>query len=213
MVLAAALEELCRICVERLPVDGAVIHLMTNDSVVGVAAASDFLAATQGDLPFVTGEGPCLDAHKLNRPVLIPDLAMAMARWPGYSVAMLEHDVRAVSSIPLLVGAVNLGVLDLYAARVGSLDREDLAVAMTMGIVATDLLLTGGTVDEALDVLGEVVDHRAEIYQAQGALVVTLGIPLLDAMARMRAHAFAVDLPLIELARMVLLDASAARDW
>src|SRR5687768_4235305 len=65
MALGAALEELCRLCVQRLPVDWAVIHLMTGGDVVGVAAASDELAAALGEIPFLMGEGPCVDAYQL----------------------------------------------------------------------------------------------------------------------------------------------------
>ena len=213
MALAAALDDLCRLCVDRLPVDWAVVHLMTGDQAIGAAASSDERAALLGDVPFVTGEGPCLDAHRLRRPVLAPDLTAVTPRWPGFSSAMEERGVHAVFSVPMLVGAVGLGVVDLYAARAGALGGTDFALALAMGRVATNVLLTGGTMNETLDALGEAVDHKAEIYQAQGVLVVALGVPLLEAMVRLRAHAFALDLPLIELARMVLAGTTSAEDW
>lgn len=211
MALSAALHELCLTSVEVLPFDGAVIHLMATESVIGVAAASGPEAAAVGDLPFVTGVGPCLDAHRMRRPVLIPDLGAVAARWPGYADAMLAHGMSAVSSLPLGTGALGLGVLDLYAATPGSLDQRELASAMSMGRLATDLLLTGGVGPGEL--VGEVVDHRAEIYQAQGALVVALGVPLAEAMVRMRAHAFVLDVPLLELARMVLGFETVPEEW
>lgn len=213
MALSAALEEVCLTCVDLLPVDGAVIHLMMTESVLGVAAASGAEAATAGDLPFVTGVGPCLDAYRLRRPVLIPDLTDVASRWPGYSEAMLQQGLSAVSSLPLLAGAAGLGVLDLYVREPGSLGREDLASALSLGRRAADLLLTRGEPTGALEVFSDVVDNRAEIYQAQGALVVALGVPLVEAMVLMRARAFVLDLPLIQLARHVLANETDPGRW
>jgi hypothetical protein len=218
VALASALERLCVQCVERLPVDQAVIHLMI-DGDVGVAAASDASAAACGELPFLTGVGPCFDAIRLRRPVIVPDLAVAGDRWPGYVAAMQELGVRAVHSCPLQLGAVGLGVLDLYAGTPGSLPQDDLAAALSLARRATEILLHGegggadGAVAERVDALGDLLDHRSEIFQAQGAVMVALEVPLGEAMLRLRAHAFATGLPLVELARMVLADLTSPESW
>ena len=49
-----------------------------------------------------------------------------------------------------------------------------------------------------------MVDPRAEVHQAQGMVMVDLGVDLADALVRMRAHAFAVGIPLIDLARAII---------
>ncbi|SEB75296.1 ANTAR domain-containing protein [Nocardioides exalbidus] len=214
MSLASALNDVCRRAVDRLPVAGAVTHLMTPADAVGVGpvAASDARARSIGDLPFVAGVGPCHDAFQLRRPVLVGDLAAAAGRWPGYAEAALDKGVRAVFSMPLQVGAVGLGVIDLHADTVGMLRPDDLATAFALADEATHVLLTG--TDDLTDAgLDEVVDHRAEIYQAQGALVVALGVSLADAMVIMRSHAFAAGLPLVALAKQVLDGTSKPEDW
>ena len=41
------------------------------------------------------------------------------------------------------------------------------------------------------DLLLGSVDNRHEVYQAQGMIMVQLGVPLADAMVRIRAYAYA----------------------
>lgn len=48
--------------------------------------------------------------------------------------------------------------------------------------------------------------HAPEVYQAQGAVSVDLGIGLAEAMARMTAHAVRRELSLLELALLILAD-------
>ena len=49
-----------------------------------------------------------------------------------------------------------------------------------------------------------VLDHRAEIHQAQGMVMVDLSVDLAEALLRMRAHAFQGGLPLIQVARAII---------
>ncbi len=212
MSLASALEDVCRVCVARLPVTGAVVHLMAREQEVGVVAASDTRAASIGELPFVAGLGPCLDAFRLRRPVLVSDLEASAARWPGYAESAIEQGVAAVYSLPLQSGAVALGVLDLYADRAGPLAPDDVGQGLGLARAATQVLLSGdsGDADRAIDA---VMDHRAEIYQAQGALVVALGVSLAEAMVLLRAHAFSMGLPLLDLSRQVVGGSSQPDEW
>ena len=46
--------------------------------------------------------------------------------------------------------------------------------------------------------------HRAEVYQAQGMIMVQLGVSLTEALIRMRAHAYAEQRPLVDVARDVI---------
>ena len=52
--------------------------------------------------------------------------------------------------------------------------------------------------------LDEALRYRAELYQAQGMVMIQLGSNLTDALARMRAYAFARDQPLAEVATAVV---------
>ena len=69
-------------------------------------------------------------------------------------------------AFPLQVGAMCLGVLDVYASQPGSLTDEQVGMALATARRATVILLDGGPG------LGDAIDHRAEIYQAQGVVMV-----------------------------------------
>ena len=117
-----------------------------------------------------------------------------VSRWPVYSAAVLDEGVRAVFAFPLQVGAARLGVLDVYREREGSLSPDAFSRALTFADVATEMLLDGqeqalpGRADAGLD---EALDDRFELHQAQGMVMVQLGVSLGDALTRIRAHAFA----------------------
>jgi AmiR/NasT family two-component response regulator len=49
-----------------------------------------------------------------------------------------------------------------------------------------------------------VLGQRAEVYQAQGMVAVQLGVPLADALSRLRARAYAENRPLGDVARDVV---------
>jgi hypothetical protein len=202
------LERLCRGLTGHLAVLGAAVHLMSTAGSEGVAAASDDRCRDVDELQFTTGEGPCHVAFAARRPVLTPDLRTGAAlAWPGYSSAALEAGVAAVFAFPLHVGGVALGVLDVYVDRPGRLTEEQVAMALTFAQIATEILLDGEltTPDGSLDpTLADALNYRAEIHQAQGMLMVSLGVSLADALSLMRAHAFTHARPLIELAKEII---------
>ena len=206
--VADLLQQLCRTLTTDLAVMGVAVNLMSTAGSDGVVAASDDRSRDVDELQFATGEGPCHDAFASRRPVLTPDLrSVIQGQWPGFSSAALESGVGAVFAFPLHVGAVVLGVLDVYADQPGSLSQEQIAAALTTAQRATEILLDGNLVTAGgrLDRdLSTVLDHRVEIYHAQGMVVVDLGVDLVEALARMRAHAFGNEIPLINLARNII---------
>jgi hypothetical protein len=74
---------------------------------------------------------------------LVADLSTpdCLVRWPVFAPAALHAGVRAVFALPLQVGGIRLGVLDLYRAQSGDLDREQLADALLLADTACALLL------------------------------------------------------------------------
>lgn len=205
--LAAGLQRICRAASSSLGLAGAAVHLITGER-EAVVASSDDASRQIGELPFEVGEGPCLDAFALARPVLVPDLLlMGPSRWPGYVSALNGHGVRASYSFPLHVGAARLGVLDLYGASARSLAADELSLALVFAKAATETLLArpSGSTVALLDDLGlGAMDGRLEIHQAQGMVTVDLGLDLAEALAMMRAHAFSREISLFEIALLIL---------
>jgi hypothetical protein len=222
------LQQLCRAGVAGLSsVAGAVVLLAPAAATSRVVASSEPQWQRIGELADALGEGPCVDAARMLRPVLVPDLVAAQHRWPTYAAALARVGVSAVFSFPLQVGAANLGVLDFYAHTPAGLEPADHALALSVAQVATSVLLNGaqasprpGDPFHALAALlaTEVPDVTAspgvaEVHQAQGMLMVVLGVDRDRAMLELRARATRLGRPLSDLARDVVSGTVDPRTW
>lgn len=187
---------------------GAGIMLMWGDLPRGSVCTTDEVSALIEQLQYDLGEGPCVDAHQLERPVLEPDLAdPADPRWLAFSGPALDAGVRAVFGFPLRVGAVRLGALNLYRDRPGPLDGEQHADALVMADVAAEAVLLlqaeapPGEMAAELEAGGE---FQYVVHQAAGMVSVQLGVTVGQALIRLRAYAFGNDRPLTQVARDVV---------
>jgi hypothetical protein len=184
---------LCAECLSALSVSGAGVALMTADGPSGVVlAATDGRARQLEELQFALGEGPCVEASGGGRPVLEPDLVAAgPARWPRFGAAVLAAGVRAIFAFPLRVGAIRVGVLDLYRDTPGHLTILELADAAAFAEAATVVVLHLQDHDSADAALAGPIDNLAEVHQATGMITIQLGVSLAEALLRLRAHAYA----------------------
>jgi hypothetical protein len=190
------IERLCFALTRALPATGVGVSLLTDDNRGGgTVAASSAASRELEELQFTLGEGPCIDAYASRRPVMEPDLSThGMRRWPGYAPAAHDRGIRAVFAFPLQVGAARAGALDVYRDERGSLSAEGVNQAFTFAEVAMGLLVDGqdgaqdGRTTEDLD---DALAYRLEVYQAQGMVMVDLGVGIDEAMARLRGHAYA----------------------
>ncbi len=205
--LVGRLQRLCRAARRDLPASGVGVSMVSEAGGLLTAAASSPDSARVEELQFTMGEGPCLAAYASRRPVLIPDLSeAATTAWPGYGPAAHDHGVRAVFAFPLQIGAARLGALDVYRDEPGALSAWALSRALTYADLAMQTLLdaqedVGGSGDP-LWTDGD--DTHFEVYQAQGMVMIQLGVDAAEALSRMRAHAFANDLRLTDVAEDII---------
>jgi hypothetical protein len=202
-------DSLVRLCARTLPVCGVGLALMTDEGPAGTVAASDGGALQLEELQFTLGQGPCVEASRTGHPVLVPDLARTSSRsWPHFSARADAAGLRAVFAFPLQVGGIRLGVLDLYRDTAGELSGEELAGALSFADAATRLLLDLQAEDSAQGIPPPhalaVLDDRAEVHQATGVVSVRAGVSLAQALALLRARAYAEERPIGDLARDVL---------
>ena len=135
---------ICRLCVEGLQVDGAAMSLLTATEARETLSVTDATAAIVEDLQFTLGEGACIEAAVNGRPVLVPDLhdRGLTTRWPVFAAAVAEQtDARALFALPLQLGTINLGVLDLYRTAPGPLRGDELRDVVAAVDTATVMLL------------------------------------------------------------------------
>ena len=93
--------------------------MMISPTVRETVHATDDVAASLEEAQLTFGQGPCVDAFTEGGPVLAADLRRAeyLARWPAFGPAALDSGARAVFALPLQIGAIRLGILDMYRRK------------------------------------------------------------------------------------------------
>ena len=201
------LAQLCDACVTALPaVDGAGLTVMTSGPGQHVRYTSDAVSARLEELQLTLGEGPGKDAYAEGRQVFATDLddATWQQRWPMFSRDARGAGAAAVFALPLQVGAVRLGVIDLYRAGPGALVGEDLAQALAFADAATELLLAEQMPGAEVAGSEQWCTRRAVVHQATGMVGAQMRIPMAQAFLRLRARAYACEVGLDDIAREVV---------
>jgi ANTAR domain/GAF domain len=194
-------------------IDAAAISLVFAGVASGTLGSSGAAARAYDELQFTLGEGPCLDSVAQRAPVLIADLANTNdVRWPAYGPAMLDHQIRGIFAIPLVLAGEYVGALDLFRAQPGELPGDHLAGAVAAaelaGIPLLDLMdsdLRAAINDPDSSAWAEFnALSRTEVSQATGMLVAQLGVEPAEALVRLRAHAYATNRSATDVARDIL---------
>jgi ANTAR domain len=202
----ASVAALCQAAARWLGIDGASVTAVSAQGAREPLSASDEVSARLEELLFTTGEGPGEEDSGFGSPMLVPDLELAAARWPGFVSAAVAAGARAVFAFPLQAGAIRVGVLSLYRAQPGPLTPGELADALVFAGFALQMVLdaAAGISGSPEDQLDGLQDNRAEVYQATGMISAQLDVSLEEAFARLRAHAFAAGATLGDVAEDVV---------
>jgi len=194
-------------------ITGACVVLMTAANVRAPLWVTDEVALRIDQLYFTLGEGPSTDAYGNGGPVLAADLATPeyAVRWPVFTPEAIAAGVHAIFSFPLQVGAIRLGLLELYRDKAGGLSTAEIGDILQV-CHATTLVLLDRQIDhkpgldpgKLLELAGELLPHRADVHQATGMLTVQLGIGLEEAFVRLRARAYAEGRTMEEVARDIV---------
>ncbi len=123
---------------------------------------------------YETGSGPCLDAWRQGRVVVLDDVAGAVDDYPEFVRAAQAHGVGSVLSLPLAAGDTGLGALNLYAPAGKSFADSDEVLGLELAAAASIVLANASAYWEASQLseqLTEAMRSRAVIEQAKGMLM------------------------------------------
>jgi hypothetical protein len=202
------LQRLCRFAVDEMTLSGCALILMSGAESASLLAGAGRHASTITGLQMELGEGPCLQAHASGIPVFMPDLTAENAnRWPTFAAAALAVGVQAEFSLPLTGGLGGIGTLDLCRDRPGMLSDEHLADALVTADIARDAVLYQPYApgDPGMtELLATVGTDRIVIHQATGMIAAQLDDTVANALARLRAAAFASGRSMYDIAQDVV---------
>jgi GAF domain-containing protein len=167
------LRELAVLAAGVIPPSAACGITLRRDNQLITAAASSELASQVDELQYGRGDGPCLQALRTGKVVMVPDLAVD-DRWGDYRLHAIAHGVAASLSIPLSVGETTVGALNLYSTlRHNFSESEVVRVTAFAGQAsgAISLVLRQANQVELEGQLREALSSRTVIDQALGLVM------------------------------------------
>lgn len=209
--LPGLLDRVCCAAAEALSSHGAAVTLVPahglddgGGQVQVVAGSTDERHRRAAEVELDVGEGPVAEALHGGHPVLVPEVGAPDGwRWPAWDSRARDLGIGAVHAFPLQLGAARFGALAAFHGSPFALVPAVALLGVALAALTTELLLerAAGTATDGrpggVAPLGDDLDLRIEVYQAQGMVMAALGVTTTEALARMRAHAFAAgrDLP------------------
>lgn len=196
----------CCAASQTLGCDAASITL--NDRGPGrvTLCTTDDAALTVVDAEEIVGEGPAMEAYRSGQPVTLriddDENGLLDPRWPLLATTGLrDAGPLVVHAVPLGPPDGVFGVLTLIQRGVGHELDPNSARDVSQLVAAVVLASAPTAVD---DLMREPWNLRDEIYQATGMVMAQMRVGEDDALALLRAHAFATGIGLQATAHDVL---------
>jgi len=184
---------LCGACVLALPVRRAGIVIKVPGVGLEVLSASDAVAERVEWTQITLGEGPAVDAIARGVPQSQSDLTRARGVWPVFLAEIATFGIGGVFAIPLQIGAIKVGALDLYCDARAPLGGPEFADAVAISELVTALLLNlddDGHMPGSLGPWWNQPPSTREVHQATGMVMAQLGTDARSAYVRLQSFAF-----------------------
>lgn len=190
-----------------LPVTGAAVS--TVGRVIGseTVSATDDVAARLDELQFDLGEGPCWEAVGGASFVAEPDFRSDGARrWPRFvAAAAAEDEIASMFALPLAVGDLRFGAVDLYSRQRLKLDDGHIRRATAMAEIIGRHVLRDALSNLGRDAAADAKPYsRRMVHQASGVVLAQLGLSPDDALLVIQAHAFATGESMMQVSKDVV---------
>jgi len=179
-------------CVELLDISASGLLLADTGGVLRLFAASPYEARVLELLQLEADQGPCVEAYRTGRPVVIDDLDTAAERWPEFAPQAVEAGCRAVHALPLRLRDKVIGALNLFSTEPAPLGEADIRLGQTMADIATIGILSERAIhrtETIAEQLQAALNARVLIEQAKGVLAERLGLDINEAFTVLHTYA------------------------
>ncbi len=170
---AEFLQQLLRAAVQSTPGAEACGLSLERSGRSETVAYSGELAKVGDERQYELDAGPCLQSLRTGQLVSVADMATE-TRWSPYPERAVAAGIRSTLSLPLVVGTVARGALNLYATQPRAFSEADHASARNWAAQATGALsvaLRMSDQDEEVGHLQRALVSRQVIGQAVGLLM------------------------------------------
>ena len=150
------------------------ITMLGEDGQPTTGVYTDEISPEVDAAQYAAGRGPCLDAWREHRVVLVDHIDDELDRYPEYEATARAHGILSTLGVPLLSQGTGIGAMNLYARTAHSFTPEDATLATELGVAAASVLANVCAYWTAFDLgqqLDEAMRTRAVIEQAKGMLM------------------------------------------
>ena len=165
-------------------------------------------AAVCDDLQYEVGEGPCLDAISEDEAYLIEDVATD-PRWPRWGPRAAGAGAGSILSVRLADDRNTLGALNMYSRKAGAFDSN----SVDLGLVFSTHAATAISATNLVAGLQTALQSRHLIGAAQGIVMAQHQVSLEAAFEVFRCYSNHTNLPLREVARLVVEHSALPLDY
>jgi GAF domain-containing protein len=186
-----AIREVVHTTHSMFDVDGAGLMLADGDQHLRSVAASDNRFTYLEDLQIRHQEGPCIEAYDTKQLVGVEDLTKDQ-RWPLFSSAAVDQQVRAVLASPLPYNQDAVGVVAVMSQDSNPWSPEGELALLAFTDLAALLIASMMQSEESNVLSGQLqgaLNTRQVIEQAKGVLIGTRHMSARAAYEQLRAQA------------------------
>ena len=193
-------------CASIFGVDGASLTLGYGDLNRVTLCSTDELSARLEDLQEVVGQGPSYDAYR-RRVIVTTSIDGAVdQRWPLFSdAAKSALGTCTIYAFPIKPGPQTMGVATFYQVVGSTLAIDPQVGQFLVNAVGVALVTDPDVADEDRLTKEESWIAQARVHQATGMVMAQLHLQEDDALALIRAHAYAHNTTLGRICEEILL--------
>jgi hypothetical protein len=183
---------MCQACVGILGMDGGSLTLAYAEVQRVTLCSTDEWSAQLEDLQEVIGEGPGYDAYQERTIQTLLVNGADDIRWPLVSNGIKQGLGRcAIYAIPIKPGPQTMGVATFYQREPCPMLIDADAAQVLIDAVGVALVKDPDVLDDDSYAKAESWNSRARVHQATGMVMAQLAVASEDAIALIRAHAYA----------------------
>jgi len=171
--VAHALEQTAHACVALFGVTGSGVMIADEHNNLHYVAASDAPGRVLEIVQTEAGQGPCVEAFVTNT-VTISEDAATDPRWPAITDALTSHRIHAVLGVPVRIGGIPIGTLNVYRDEPYEWDESEQAGLRRYSDVIETTLTAAMAAHRAgalADQLQYALNYRVVIERAVGYLM------------------------------------------
>jgi GAF domain-containing protein len=171
--MGETLDRVCTAALKAIPPAAFAGMSMTVDAKIGTYVATHTVVEDIDRKQYDTGDGPCLDAFRTGRVVLLHNTSEP-GPYPDFRAAAVNYGIASVISLPMTANGERVGALNLYSESADAFGPAEAELGIKFAFHAAILMANAKAYWDARmlsENLTEAMRSRATIEQAKGVIM------------------------------------------